>query len=408
MTLRKSARHAALLLLFLLLSPVISPTGYTDVPTPEECTIGAAAGSATTDGRPMIWKTRDWRDENNEIHWVRGQEYAFLSIAGTSPRSTLLGINEAGFAILNAVAPDLPGGSGGLNNSSVQHLALGTCATVDEFVALLEETNRSGRSTQANLAVMDANGRAVMIEAAANDFWVYDTADRSVAPDGYVLRTNFAVNGGGRGGIERFRRTTELVRGFHAAGELNPRSILRIQMRDLTDQRGRPVEIPWAGRWSDETPPGWIEANHSICRPSTVSATVFQGIHAGEPVQLSTMWTMLGQTAAAITVPYWPVGPVPPEVDGTPTAPLCDASLRIKRIIFGENRMRSFINTNLLRDGAGGGLWPVIFAAEDSVLAAAEELQADWRRDLPAAEEMLAAEGAFARYALSILRAWQP
>ena len=262
-------------ILIILLTAVGSVAGRPAPPPVEECTIGAAAGSATTDGRPMIWKTRDWTDENNEIHWVRGEEYAFLSIAGTSPRSTLLGINEVGFAILNAVASDLPGGAVGLNNSSVQHTALGTCATVDEFIALLERTNRTGRSTQANLAVMDAAGRAVMIEAGAREYWVFDTADPGVAPDGYVLRTNFAENGGGRGGIERYRRTCELVEGFHAAGQLNPRSILRIQMRDLVDARGRPVEIPWEGRWNLTTPPGWIAANNSICRPSTVSATVF-------------------------------------------------------------------------------------------------------------------------------------
>jgi len=405
MTRRRVARLTAVLLLLALAGYA---TGRSAPPALEECTIGAAAGSATTDGRPMIWKTRDWRDENNEIHWVRGEEYGFLSIAGTSPLSTLLGVNEVGFAILNAVASDLPGGRRGLNNSSVQHLALGTCATVDEFIALLEETNRTGRSTQANLAVMDTTGRSVMIEAGGSDYWVYDTADPRVAPDGYVLRTNFAEHGGGSGGIERFRRTTELMRGFHDAGELNPRSILRIQMRDLTGPDGEPVAIPWSGRWNEDTPPGWIEANLSICRPYTVSATVFQGIGEGERACLTTMWTMLGQTAAAITVPYWAVGPVPPEADGNPTAPLCDASLRIKRIIFGQDRMASFINTRLLRDGTGGGLWPVIFAAEDSILAAAEELQAQWRRDLPESDVMLAAEYAFARYARSILAAWQP
>ena len=35
--------------------------------------------------------------------------------------------------------------------------------------------------------------------------------DSEQAPDGHVLRTNFAINRRGSGGIERFNRTVDLI-----------------------------------------------------------------------------------------------------------------------------------------------------------------------------------------------------
>ena len=370
----------------------------------EECTIGAASGRATTDGRPMIWKTRDASSTNNEVVWVTSYPIDYLAVRDARGNSSWMGLNEQGFAILNSVSSDLPGGDSGPGNGSVMTEALGTCSTLVEFEAYLEETNRTGRTTRANYIAMDATGAVAIYETAGNEFWKYDVNDPDVAPDGYLVKTNFAWHGGGQGGIERFHRTSKLAPGYHAAGELNHRSILQRQMRDFSRPTGEPLSIPFSDRWEPDKPAGYIHVDKSICRTTTVSAAVMQGVRPGEPAYLSTFWVMLGQPAASITVPYWPVGPTPPEADGPQTAPLNDVSNRIRGLLFDLPEERHFMDTRKLRDGSGGGLWGITMAAEDSILVAAEVLLADWRRRPPRPAGILEAETAFARYALGILR----
>jgi len=373
--------------------------------TAEECTIGVAAGSATSDGRPLIWKTRDWsRQPSNEVFYNTSGEFKYISVNNAGELTPWMGLNERGFAILNSQSSDLNSGNRGPGNGFIMGVALVTCATVAEFEALLERTNVTGRATQTNLAVMDTTGAVAIFETSGRVYWKFDAHDPAVAPDGYILRTNFAVNGGGRGGIERYHRTVELFNGFSAGDSLNYRSIIRTQMRDFSDEESNPVPIPYHGKWQPDAPDGYVYTAVSICRSSSVSAAVFQGVLPGEPARLSTMWTMLGQPATSITIPYWAVGATPPEADGPQTAPLCDAANRIRNLLFDAAGLAHFLDSNKLRDRRGHGLWARTFAAEDSILSAAETLLESWRRDLPAPAEMVEAESLLAGYALSILK----
>jgi hypothetical protein len=370
----------------------------------EECTIGAASGRATSDGRPMIWKTRDASSTNNEVVWVTSHSIDYVAVTDAGRSSAWMGLNENGFAILNSVSSDLPGGRSGPGNGSLMTEVLGLCSTLVELEAYLERTNLTGRSTRANYIAMDATGAVAIYETAGNEFWKYDVNDPETAPDGYLVKTNFAWHGGGRGGIERFHRTSQLVPAFHAAGELDYRSILQRQMRDFSRPTGEALPVPFEDCWDPDKPEGYIHVDKSICRTSTVSAAVMQGVRPGEPPSLSTFWVMLGQPAASITVPYWPVGPTPPEADGSQTAPLNDASRQLRGLLFDLPGERHFLDTRKLKSGVGGGLWGITMAAEDSILTAAETLLAEWRQQPPRAAEILQAEAAFARYALGILR----
>ncbi len=80
------------------------------------CTIGVAAGSATTDRRPLLWKTRDGRTNiNNAVVYYTSQKYKFIAIinAGDPPDVAWMGANEKGFAIVDSDVYDLPQGSSG-------------------------------------------------------------------------------------------------------------------------------------------------------------------------------------------------------------------------------------------------------------------------------------------------------
>ncbi len=368
----------------------------------EECTIGVATGVATADGRPMIWKTRDTSSKDNEVKYNTSFPVKFISVISAGGTYAWMGVNEHGFAILNSNSVDIDYTE--IDNGSLMRDALGTCSTLPDFEQLLDSTNAMVRDTHANFAVFDSTGAAAIYETGNNFYVKYDAHDPALAPDGYILRTNFTETGNGSDGIERFYRTTDLVAGFFAGDSLNVKSILRTQMRDFSDFDSAPVAVPYPSIWIAGRPWGYIYAGVSICRTTSVSATVIQGIKPGEPAYLSTMWTILGQPAGAIAVPYWPAGPTPAVSDGSPTAPLCDVARDIQRRLWDYTENENYINSFKLRDQDGGGIWPVLFPAEDSILTAADSALAAWRLNPPAAAEMLAFESSLADYALRVMQ----
>lgn len=348
--------------------PVSGSKGYDPALIEEECTIGVANGTATSDQRPLLWKTRDYSSApNNEVKYNTSNPIKFISVsnAGTATYPWM-GVNEHGFAILNSVASDLVAGASGPGNGAVMEYALGNCRTVAEFQDYLDATNSTGRTTKTNFAVIDTTGVAAIFETAGNEYWKYDAAN---SPNGYVVRTNFAMNGGGTGGIERYDRSKVLINNFYSGDSLNHKSILRYQMRDFSDFDSEPVSVPFADTWITGRPYGYIYCDVSICRPSTVSAAVFHGVLPGELAGYTTMWTILGQTASSIAVPYWPLGNTPVEADGPVTSALCDQSLKIRRELFDYSENTSYIDSYKLLDGLGGGLWTCTFPFEDQIFS---------------------------------------
>lgn len=379
--------------------------------TLEGCTIGVASGQATVDGRPLLWKTRDTSDQDNEVSFNSSYRYKFISVITARSTTAWMGVNDKGFAILNAVADDLPGGSSGSGNETIMTYALGNFATVAEFEQYLFTTNVTGRTTQSNFGVIDSTGAAAIFEVGGNVFWKFDANDSTIAPNGYVLRTNFAFNGAAKDGlndgiysIERYRRTVKLIGDFHSGDSLCYRSILRTQMRDFSDFNSQPVSVPYPKKWQSNRPYGYIYCYVSICRSTSVSAVVFQGVLPNrEPAKLSTMWTILGQPASGIAVPYWPVGKAPKESDGPSTAPLCDVANQIRALLFDYSDNTNYIDSYKLRDGNGDGLWSQTFPAEDSIFAATETRLEQWRAGTASIPDMLASEAELASYALTTL-----
>ncbi|HEX9974527.1 MAG TPA: T9SS type A sorting domain-containing protein [bacterium] len=397
--------------LFIFLFTIFTP-GSANAQDLEGCTIGVASGKAASDGRPLLWKTRDTSDQDNEVYFNSSYRYKFVSVITARSTTAWMGVNDKGFAILNAVADDLPAGSAGSGNGTIMTYALGNFATVSEFEQYLINTNITGRTSQSNFGVIDSTGAAAIFEVGGNVFWKFDANDSTIAPNGYVLRTNFAFNGAAKDGInngiysiERFRRTEKLISDFYSGDSVNYRSILRTQMRDFSDFDSQPVSVPFPAKWQSNQPYGYIYCYVSICRSTSVSAVVFQGVLPNrEPAKLSTMWTILGQPASGIAVPYWPVGKAPKESDGPNTAPLCDIANQIRTLLFDYPDNSSYLDSYKLRDGNGGGLWAQTLPAEDSIFAATETRLEQWRAGTISISEMLATESELASYALETLQ----
>jgi len=407
--------HQKIFYLLLFLLSLLSSSGQTgrvevwnnmNQPEQEECTIGVANGNATSDGRPLLWKTRDYSSApDNEVKYNISFPIHFISVsnAGTSTYPWM-GVNEHGFAILNSVSSDLPSGSTGPGNGSVMRWALGNCRTIEEFEDYLNSTNLTGRTTQANFGVIDSTGTAAIFETAGNVYWKFDASN---SPDGYIVRTNFAINGGGEGGIERYDRTTDLINDYYTGDSLNYKSILRYQMRDFSDFDSEEVPVPFPDRWIENRPFGYIYSYVSICRSTSVSASVIHGVLPTEPPGLTTMWTILGQPATSVALSYWPVGNTPVEADGTVTSALCDISRDIRNYLFDYQENTNYIDSYKLIDWHGGGLWKYTFPLEDSIFAATEDSLTSWRNNSSLlSSPMLDFEAEYAAYALSQLESY--
>lgn len=401
--------------------PVLAPVHAHAQEALEECTAGVASGLATTDGRPLLWKTRDAAATDNEVIWNTSGEYHFVSVINAGdPSSSWMGVNDQGFAIINTLSSDLTMETEGLrlHNGSFMVHALQRCATVEEFEALLEETNEEGRMTNTNYGVIDATGAAAFFETAGHEYWRYDADDRE---KGYILRTNFAINGSREEGrvpssMDRFLQTDELMRRFYQTDKIDMKEIVRVQVRSFGDPKGNLVPLPFSGS-VDGHEAGYYPHNSSINRNSTVSFAAIQGVLPGEDPRLSTMWTILGQPSTGVTVPYWPVGDTPSEADGPETAPLNDASNRIRAELYdvaltttGDGRpvRPLYINTQALQGANGEGIWSILFPAEDTIIAESERALERWRASGVDAAGMLETEARLAKQALkAIERAYE-
>lgn len=365
-----------------------------------ECTIGVAHGSATQDGRPLAWKTRDFAHVNMAIKYINysNNDYDYVIVQdieyGNYPT---MGVNECGLSIFKAEIYDLDPAPSGPSNHVVMTHALAFCKTINEFQAYLDSTNTTGRTATGNFGMIDSTGAAVIFEVGGYEYWRFDAQDE---PDGYIIRTNFSINGGGYAGIERYNRSCTLISDFYSSDSLNHRSLIRHHMRDFSDYNSQPYPVPFLEQLYPSTPWGYFPTSFSICNDMSVSASVIQGILPGEKPELSSMWTMLGNPAASIAVPYWPVGHPPDLSIGSPTAPLCDLAIDVREVMYEAE----WINSHKLLDTLGGGIWTFTFPTEDMILDSTETLMNNWRGlDSIPVDAMLDAEEYFAEMAYNSL-----
>ena len=220
---------------------------------------------------------------------------------------------------------------------------------------------------------LEASGpRVIIFEVSGKNYWKYDANNSRQAPNGYLIRTNFSITGGGNLGIERFRRTESLIKELYQRNELNYEGIIKNHLRDFSDRQSNQLPIPYMNRWGNNKPFGYLYSNYSVCRYISISASVFSGVKSSELANLTTMWTMLGQSAGTIILPYWPVGETPVLARGNIIAPLNQVANDIKSYLFDDVNNRLFVDTYKLRDDLGHGLWDMLLNLEDSIITSVE------------------------------------
>ena len=362
------------------------------------CTLAVISGRATANGRPLMWKNRDTSDPNNKLMAFKGPKHDFIAVViseAVDPSEVWGGQNAAGFALMNSQADDLSDGAkklDGAGNGAFMKLALGECATVRDFEALL--VREKGKwDLAANFGVIDAEGGACFFETRRDSFVKFDTRDPRVAPFGFIVRTNFAFTSPDHmlgGGFDRFERIGHIVEAARAQGRIGARFILREASRDLIHEKlhSDPLARPLP---DDPAAPLYVHTNDTINRNTSVSVLVFEGAPSRDRADLGTMWVLLGQPVTGVAVPVWPAaGKVPAVTTGPKTAPLNDLALAVAAYLYPDKRgrMYQYLNVTRLRTYGGEGVLPKLFRVEDRAMERTAAKWAEWAAAKPSAAEM--------------------
>jgi hypothetical protein len=378
------------------------------------CTVAVVSGKATPDGRPLLWKNRDTSALPNKMAFLLGDKYYFIGIVhplDKEHKNVWAGINSEGFAIMNSASSDLTESAGivGMSENGIfMKRALGVCADVKDFERLLNETN-SKRNVGANFGVIDAKGNACFFETRNSSYVKFDANDPRVAPQGYIVRTNYAftspVKHGG-GGYIRFERISQLFQTASAENRLNIPFILQEAARDLVNEKSHsyPLSDPKA---FDAASPLYINTTDTINRNTTVSVTLFHGAPSPDKAYLSTMWVLLGQAISTVAIPLWAHAEGVPEVaGGKGTAPLNDLAIALADYLYPDDRghMKQYLNvTRLLTYGKNGVLNRII-PIENTVLEKTEKKLSEWNNQKPKREDMYVFEKEIANWVYQSLR----
>lgn len=328
------------------------------------CTSVIMAGKATPDGRPLMWKHRDTGAPYNHIVYVEEGGYRFLGLVNSDEPdgSVWTGTNETGFSIMNTASYNL-------KDDDVKEMdregmlmrrALQVCRTLQDFEHLLDTLPRP-LGVEANFGVIDACGGAAYYEANNRQYYKKDVNDPALAPEGYLVYTNFSFEGRtdeGKGYV-RYENACLLFQQMQSEG-VTPEKIFRRLSRSFANpllgiDLMRPEDSPNART-------GWFVEQDFIPRLESTASIVVQGVAPGEDPEQTTMWTALGYPPASVALPLWvKMGKEQPALltydASLKTAPLCYYASRLKGQVYPIHRGngQKYLHWKLLWNEAGTG-----------------------------------------------------
>jgi hypothetical protein len=368
-------------LLFFILSQTIHP-----------CTTAVVSGKATDDGRPLLLKNRDADALQNKLVYFFDGKYRFIGLVNSEDKDNKdvwCGFNAAGFGIMNSASYNLK-----INDTTtiadlegrIMKMALETCATLEDFEKLLNDLPKP-LGVEANFGVIDANGGAAYYETDNFKFIKYDVNDPSVAPNGYLIRTNFSVAGEENKGYGyiRYKTASGLFENQTKNGKISfeflindvPRCLVHsFTKTDLTKT------LP-----ENQSESNYIFFRDYIPRHSSAAAIVVQGVKENESASLTTMWTILGFPLTSVIIPVWLLedGTMPNvlQADETGNAPLCNVALQLKDGVFSSQNDASenYLNLSALMNKENSGVRQKLIPIEEQVLAKSKNILTNFRKN---------------------------
>ncbi len=312
------------------------------------CTSAIFSGKVTASGRPEIWKNRDSGYMQNRINYapaVADIKYSFLYLSnskGGDPEAWS-GVNIAGFSIMNTVSYNIR--QEGDNTPDelmdregiVMYKALGCCASLEDFEQLLSSLE-APYGLETNFGVIDSFGGAAYYEV-NNYTWVkYDVNDESVAPDGYLIRSNYSFSGRegqGQGYVRYDNASKQIKDRLESGAKIDPVWIMNSLSRSYWQSH---IGFDPLERGND-----FFLDKDFIPRKSTCAVTIVEGVNPGEDPQQAVMWAALGYPPTSQIVPLVVVAGeyMPAEMTAKNqylNSEACSRSLKRKATIFSEKK----------------------------------------------------------------------
>lgn len=345
--------------------------------TATACTSVIVSGKATKDGRPLIFKNRDTGTLENRMVVVQGERFRYVGLVNTA--DTLLenvwgGHNEAGFGIINTAAYNLNGDEGDTDGDGILiRKALSLCATVEDFETLLDTITKP-MNVNSNFGVLDAHGCCAYFETGHFKYVKFDVNDPAVAPDGYLMRTNFGTTGNHKldQGVERFCAITDYMNVAVGEGKFDATRLLTDIPRYFTHGLTKMKMEDFMPATENDTQ--MFPVSDYITRYSTASTLLVQGILPDEKPENMVTWTIIGSPMTAVAVPalLLPSGKLPEMLgnDGTGCARLNTLSLTLKNRIFSLQRgnTKAYIDLSKLMNRAQTGTVQLLRPVEQEVV----------------------------------------
>lgn len=354
------------------------------------CTSVIVSGRVTKDGRPIIFKHRDTSKMQNMTLMVQGPRYRYLGVVNagdTTPVEVWGGHNEAGFAIVNTAAYNLNGNGGDTDGDGILiRKALGLCATLADFECLID-TVKKPMDVNSNFAVLDAQGGCAYYETGNYSFVKFDANDTLVAPDGYLMRTNFGTTGNHKldQGVERYAAITDFMAVACSEGHMDHEYLVTHIPRYLT--HGVTKTNIYDHMPETESDTKYFPFVDYTARYYTASVVLVQGVKPDESPLNTVSWTIMGWPLAAVAMPLviTPSGTLPALVsdDGTGHSWLCEKALELKSRAFSLKRgnTKSYCNIAVLFNKKGTGILQKILPLEEEVMRHGEEALAAYRKN---------------------------
>jgi hypothetical protein len=320
---------------------------------------------------------------------VQGQRYRYLGLVNaedTKPNDVWGGHNEAGFGIINTAAYNMNGDGGDTDGDGIFiRKALELCATLEDFERLLD-TIKKPREVNSNFAVLDAKGGCAYYETGNYDYVKFDVNDPKVAPDGYLMRTNFGTTGNHKldQGVERYQAITDFMAEACKEGNLEHDYLITHISRYLKHGVTKLDMHDFMPETEEDT--RYVSFHDYIARYSTASVVLVQGVRPDESPLNTVSWTIMGWPLTTVAIPLvlTTSGSLPAIVtdDGSGHSRLNEMGLKLKERVFSLERgnVEFYGDLSKLMNKKGTGILQRILPIENEVIYLGEEALMGYRK----------------------------
>jgi hypothetical protein len=355
------------------------------------CTTAIVSGKATIDGRPLLLKNRDADQLQNRLVYFDEGKLRFIGLVNSEDKTNSevwCGFNQSGFGIMNSASYNLKGtDTTQLSDleGRIMRMALAECTSLADFERMLDNMPKP-LGVEANFGVIDAFGGAAYYETGNFTYKKFDANDPEIAPNGYLIRTNYSVSGTDNKGFGyiRYATASDLFQNKYEKDKISFEFLVSDVPRCLVHSYTKEDLAKDIPETANDT--SYVFFRDYIPRYYSTAAVVVQGIKDNEDPSLTTMWSVIGFPLTSIIVPVWLLndGTLPSVLvaDKNGNAPLCNLALQLKDRIFPQQNdaKENYINVAALMNKQESGIRQKIVPVEDEVLSKAKEKLDYWRQ----------------------------